>query len=124
VFVRDLTTGSTTRVSVDSNGVQGNNNSTYVSISFHGRFVAFGSFASNLVAFDMNGMTKDIFLRDRGAGTTTLISSNSFGISSNGHSTQPVISLAGKHVVFHSDATNLVHGDTNDQMDVFARDLP
>jgi Tol biopolymer transport system component len=124
VFVRDLAAGTTTRVSVDSNGSEGNSNSTYVSISFHGRFVAFGSFASNLVPNDANGMTKDIFLRDLSAGTTRLITANSLGVQSNDHSTAPVISLDGKHVVFQSVATNLVHGDTNDSMDIFVRDLP
>ncbi len=124
VFVRNLATGTMTRVSVGSNGAQGNANSTYLSISFHGRFVAFGSFASNLVPNDANGMTKDIFLRDLGAETTTLISVNSLGAQSDDHSTAPVISLNGKHVVFQSQAANLAHGDTNASMDVFVRDRP
>lgn len=124
IFVRDLTAGTTTLVSVSSSGVQANLGSGPYSLSFHGRFVAFQSYASNLVPNDANGPENDIFLRDRGTGSTTLISANSLSVQAKGYSRLPVISLDGKHVAFESDATNLAHGDTNRSSDIFVRDLP
>ena len=73
VFVRDRATGQTTRVSVNSHRGQGNVDSLDPAISANGRFVAFASGASNLVAGDTNGK-EDVFLRDRATGTTTLVS--------------------------------------------------
>src|SRR4028119_1688818 len=64
IFVRDRLTNTTTRVSVDSAGNQGNSRSTSPSISADGRFVAFSSFASNIVPGDTN-RDSDIFVRDR-----------------------------------------------------------
>src|SRR5439155_1871946 len=63
VFVRDRLTGITGRVSVASDGSQGNSWSETPSISADGRFVAFTSFATNLVSGDTNG-TFDVFVRD------------------------------------------------------------
>ena len=65
VFVHDRTTGTTERVSVDSGGTQGNSHSFGATISADGRYVAFNSYANNLVSGDGNGTT-DIFVRDRG----------------------------------------------------------
>ena len=65
VFARDRLAGTTSRVSVTSAGAQANNQSYSYSVSADGRFVAFYSDATNLVAGDTNGFT-DIFLRDRG----------------------------------------------------------
>jgi Tol biopolymer transport system component len=64
VFVHDRTTGATVRVSVDSNGVEGDQNSYEPAISAGGRFVAFTSVADNLVAADHNGAA-DVFVHDR-----------------------------------------------------------
>jgi Tol biopolymer transport system component len=64
VFVHDRQTRTTERVSVDSAGTQGNSNSDRPSISADGRFVAFGSAASNLVPGDTNGQY-DVFVHDR-----------------------------------------------------------
>ena len=66
VFLRNLQLGTTERVSVDSNGGQSNGGSYFASLSADGRFVAFSSLASNLVAGDTNGVY-DVFVRDRGA---------------------------------------------------------
>jgi len=74
VFVRDLTRGTTERVSVSNSGIQANSDSRSPAISADGRFVAFESWASNLVAGDTNGKL-DVFVRDRATGTTTLVSS-------------------------------------------------
>ncbi|WP_345296978.1 S-layer homology domain-containing protein, partial [Candidatus Villigracilis affinis] len=69
VFVRDTQANTTTRISVASSGVEGDNNSAGASISADGRYVAFGSFASNLVSGDTNAK-HDVFLYTIGGGTT------------------------------------------------------
>lgn len=120
-FVRDLVTGVTTRVSVDGSGAQGNGHTHSPSISDDGRYVAFGSKSSNLVAGDTNGST-DVFVHDTVTGATTRVSVDSAGAQGNGLSDQPAISADGRHVAFTSDAPNLVVGDTNATNDVFVHD--
>jgi Tol biopolymer transport system component len=122
-FVRDLESGVTERVSVDSAGVQANGISYYPSLSFDGRFVAFHSGASNLVAGDANGKW-DVFVRDRQLARTELISLSSNGAQGDGDSgnSTHAISADGRFVVFGSAATNLVAGDTNGLWDVYVRD--
>jgi Tol biopolymer transport system component len=123
VFVRDRETGTTTRVSVSSAGAQGEQvaNSVNPSISADGRFVAFDSWASNLVGDDTNG-TADIFVRDRMSGTTTRVSVSSAGVGGDDFSFDPSISADGRFVAFDSYASNLVGGDTNGTADIFVRD--
>jgi Tol biopolymer transport system component len=121
VFVRDRQLGTTERVSVDSSGLQANNFSVELAISGDGRFVAFRSAASNLVAGDTNGAF-DVFVRDRLTGTTERSSVSSGGVQGNGDSASPAISADGRYVAFESKATNLVTGDTNAHADVFVRD--
>jgi len=122
VFVHDLQTGSTTRVSVDSSGVQGNGACQEVAISADGHYVVFNSDATNLVANDTNGV-RDVFLRDRQAGTTERVSIGSAGIEGDQLSLGGVaVSDNGRYVAFASNATNLVPGDTNGTADVFIRD--
>ncbi|RJP18547.1 MAG: hypothetical protein C4529_12535 [Deltaproteobacteria bacterium] len=124
VFVRDLTGGTTTRVSVDNTGGQLNGESRVSAISGNGRYVVFESDATNAVAGDNNGVT-DIFVRDLTAGTTTRVSVSSAGAQANGASFalgSTTVSDDGRFIVFESDATNLVAGDTNGVGDVFVRD--
>jgi Tol biopolymer transport system component len=121
VFVRDRVTGVTTRVSVATSGAQANGSSYVCGISGDGRYVAFYSAASNLVAGDTNG-TYDVFVRDRVTGATTRVSVAPSGAQSNGSSSVPAISGDGRYVVFESAASNLVAGDTNAKTDVFVRD--
>jgi len=143
IFVRDRDTDvdgtfdetgdvSTVRVSVSSSGTQGNEESHDASISMSGRYVVFTSWASNLVASDTNGH-QDIFLRDRdtdvdgtfdeaGAVSTIRVSVSNSGTQGNGDSDLADVSSDGRYVVFSSDATNLVTGDTNGQTDIFVRD--
>ena len=121
IFVRDLLSGTTERVSVDSSGVQGNGTSRDEAISADGRYVAFDSAASNLVAGDTNGAI-DTFVRDRLTGTTTRVSVNSAGIQGNGSSVSVAISADGRFVAFQSQASNLFGGDTNGYDDIFVRD--
>ncbi|MGD0766428.1 MAG: hypothetical protein ABR978_09035, partial [Dehalococcoidia bacterium] len=78
VFVHDDATGETTRVSVDSAGNQANAGSLHVAMSADGRYVAFASYASNLVSGGTNGMLQ-VFVHDRDTGETTLASTDSAG---------------------------------------------
>ena len=121
VFVKDTLTGTTTRVSTDSSGSQGNWSSRDPSISSDGRYVAFTSDSLNLVAGDTNG-EPDIFVKDTLTGTTRRVSTDSSGLHSNGYSMTPSISSDGRYVAFHSLASNLVAGDTNGRTDVFVKD--
>ena len=122
VFVTDRQLGTTERVSVDSAGLQANGGASWVSVSNDGRFVAFLSTASNLVAGDANNAA-DVFVRDRQAGTTARVSVGAAGVEGNGPAVSKVaISGDGRFVAFTSGASNLVAGDTNALDDVFVRD--
>jgi Tol biopolymer transport system component len=121
VFVHDRDTEQTARVSVASDGTQGNGPSSWPSISADGRYVAFVSGADNLVSGDTNGRD-DIFVYDRQTGQTTRVSVASDGTQGNGFSWQPSISSDGRYVAFLSGANNLVPGDTNWYEDVFVHD--
>jgi Tol biopolymer transport system component len=110
VFVRDRVRGQTTRVSVNSAGAEGNDDSFFPSISSNVRFVAFASMASNLVRGDTNHRG-DIFVRDLKRGKTTRVSVNSAGEEANdGSIWLPAISDNGRFVAFFSRATNLAPG--------------
>ncbi len=123
VFVRDLLTGITTMVSLDAAGGPSNGASGTPAISEDGRYVAFESAASDLVAGDTNGVT-DIFVRDMSTGVTVRASVATGGVQGfNGSSLRPQISADGRFVSFDSAATTLVAGDTNGVRDVFVRDL-
>ena len=121
IFVHDLQTGITSRASVSSNGTASNGFSRGACISGNGRFVGFVSSATNLVTGDTNNVA-DIFIHDRQTATTTLVSVDSSGTQANDISSLGGISDDGRLVVFRSDATNLVTGDTNNSTDVFLRD--
>ena len=123
-FIHDRQTGETTRVNVASSGREADYGSDEPSISGSGRFVAFESGASNLVADDTNGCT-DVFVHDRQTGRTTRASIASGGTEANQDSYlygSPSISADGRFVAFYSSADNLVPGDTNQRMDVFVHD--
>jgi Tol biopolymer transport system component len=135
VFVRDRRTGTTTLVSKSSAGVKGNadsgywfNNGAVPALSASGRYVAFISGATNLA-----GPAGGVFVHDRDADgngvfdepggiATVRVSVASDGTPGNGFSAGPAISANGRVVAFFSQATNLVPGDTNDAIDVFAHD--
>ena len=137
IFLRDTCAGastcspSTIRVSVASDGSQGTGPNAFESyepaISADGRFVAFTSAATNLVASDTNAGT-DIFVRDTCFGAASCIAStvrvsvDSAGEEANQSSFLPGISADGRFVVFTSWATDMVADDTNGGHDVFVRD--
>ncbi|MFO0981324.1 MAG: hypothetical protein U1E76_06135, partial [Planctomycetota bacterium] len=125
IFVHDLETGTTTRVSVDSSGAQADRYSELATISADGRFIAFRSDADNLVPADTNN-THDMFVHDCKTGETTRVSVSSSGAQANSWSgyqlSGPAISGNGRYVAFDSNASNLVPGDTNGTIDLFVRD--
>jgi len=123
VFVRDRQLGTTERVSVATDGKEADGVSFNPSISADGRFVAFGSFATNLVPGDTN-KASDVFVRDRQLGTTERVSVVTDGAQAGGGeffgSQNPSISADGRFVAFGSSATNLVPGVT--APGIFVRD--
>jgi Tol biopolymer transport system component len=146
VYVHDLVTGLTTRASVDTAGNQADGHSDNFSlgdvqdgrlgaagpqISGDGRYVAFVSAASNLVAGDTNtctsgdadfpaaGQCPDVFVHDLQTGVTTRVSVDGNGGQADGPSGGPAVDADGSTVAFLSAATDLVAGDTNDVPDVF-----
>ena len=105
VFVRDNRTGVVERVSVaDSNAAQADDASSSPRVSEDGRYVAFGSLASNLVPGDTEG-TLDLFVRDRTTGTTELIASQALPPA--------ILSGDGRYVVYREP----------DQVNVYDREL-
>jgi Tol biopolymer transport system component len=128
VFVRDTQTATTILVSRQSaadGGDGGDGQSAFASMSADGRYVAFGSSATNLAADDDNGET-DIFVRDLQTNATTLVSRRS-ALSGNGpandSSFNADISADGRYVAFESSADNLSSIDDNAVFNVFVRDL-
>ncbi|MFN0253919.1 MAG: hypothetical protein ACKV2T_44055 [Kofleriaceae bacterium] len=122
VYVRDRIAGTTQRLSNGPAGVPSNQNSYEPTISADGRFVAFLSGASNLVAGDTNGRI-DVFVADVASGALQRVSVNSGGGQANAHTLRrPGISDDGRYVVFESLASNLVVGDLNESPDVFLHD--
>ncbi|MFT5359614.1 MAG: hypothetical protein ACI88L_000072 [Candidatus Paceibacteria bacterium] len=126
IFLRDMQSGTTTRVSVSSAEAQANGASVFPDISGDGRYIIFRSLATNLVASDTNSAS-DIFLRDTQLGTTVRVSVSTAGVEGNASSgttaKTSTISENGRYVVFDSIASNLVVNDTNESQDIFLRDL-
>jgi Tol biopolymer transport system component len=120
IFVHDRQTGVTTRASAGEGGAA-NAESLAPAITADGRWVAFGSLASNLVADDTNDVF-DTFLHDRQTGTTIRVSVGPGGVQANQSSGEPSISADGRWVAFTSLASNLVEGDTNEVSDTFVYD--
>jgi Tol biopolymer transport system component len=131
VYLYDRVAGTVERISVGLNNAPASIPGTceYIcgsqrpTVSGDGRFVAYWSNATNLVANDTNGKY-DAFLYDRQTHTTTRISQYQ-GAQGNGHSRRPVVSRDGAWVAFESDATNLAGTcvllpcDRNNADDVF-----
>jgi Tol biopolymer transport system component/pimeloyl-ACP methyl ester carboxylesterase len=121
IFVRDRATGQTTRVNVASDGTQANDNSYKPSISADGRYVAFLSYASNIVPGDTNER-RDTFVHDRATGQTTRVNTAADGGEHNTGTGTPVLSANGRYVAFGAQDSNLVPGDNNNAWDIFVHD--
>ncbi|HUA65622.1 MAG TPA: hypothetical protein VME24_07230 [Alphaproteobacteria bacterium] len=113
IFERDLWLQTNYLVSADTNGFPASAPSTEPSISGNGRYVAFSSYATNLVAGVFTN-TENVFLRDLQAATTALVSANiSSGFScGNADSFSPTISTDGRYILYYSEATNVAAGLT------------
>lgn len=121
VFLHDRNTRQTFLVSKNNSGTISNDVSYDPSVSSDGRFVAYWSFASNLVANDFNNRS-DIFVYDRQTNQTQRVSVNNSGQEGNGDSKNPAISADGRFVVYESRASNLVAGDSGSYTDIFLFD--
>jgi Tol biopolymer transport system component len=120
VFVHDIVTGLTRRISVGSGGTQTESPSFGAAISGDGRSVAFESFSSRLVPDDTNGAL-DVFVADLPTGTISRVSLATDGQQADDRSYSPSISADGRVVAFTSFADNLVPDDHNGLLDVFIR---
>ncbi len=123
IFVRDRVLKQTTRISVSSSGLQGNNASSSPIISANGRYVAFTSRADNLVIGDSNG-SADVFVHDLETGRTSRVSIGADGSQADFTflgSLQNSLSADGRYAGFESDADNLVTGGAFGR-NVFVRD--
>ncbi|ADR34437.1 hypothetical protein Sulku_1776 [Sulfuricurvum kujiense DSM 16994] len=120
IFLKDTQTGTVSLISSSSSGTIGNDASVSPVISADGRYVVFESYSSNLISGA--GGISDVFLKDTQTGITTLISQSIYGYGGNDDSYNTAISSDGRYVVFRSDASNLVNGDTNGYGDIFLRD--
>ncbi|QDU69660.1 TolB family protein [Engelhardtia mirabilis] len=122
VFLRDRLAGTTIRVSTALDGDAGSGISHDPSISADGRFVAFGSWAKDLVVGDVGGFY-DVFVFDRQNGVNTRRSPAQSGSEANNHSKTPALSADGRTVVFESVATNLAGPDTNGWQDIYLHEF-
>ena len=122
VFLRDRTADTIERVSISNTEMQGDGSSQFADVSDSGRYIAFQSTASNLTIAAENGET-DVFVRDRVAGTTQIVSRTTGGFAGNAGSSGPSISADGQKIGFASSASDLVPGDTNGYADGFVRNL-
>src|SRR4051812_1548411 len=121
IFMRNVLNGTTSLVSVGTNGSSANGSSRDAVMTPDGRYVAFVSAASNLVENDTNGIP-DIFVRDLQTGTTVIASTGATRLGTSARSSEaPEITPDGRFVAFYSTATNLVPGATNGE--VYVRDL-
>lgn len=121
IYLRDLSSGVTEWISQTPSGGEPDGHCRRPSISADGRWIAFMSNATNLVAGDTNG-AMDIFLHDRSTGTTQRINRRYDGSESLGPCDFPRISADGNTIVFQSSDSMLVPGDTNGTNDVFFYD--
>ena len=122
VFVRNLRTHQTRRISVGGthHKRQSNNRSAGVALSAHGGYILFSSRATNLIGSDTNGEI-DLFLRDRSQHTTRRCTVSTSGAEANRRTLVGDLSLDGAFSAFFSGATNLVPNDNDGKADIFLR---
>ncbi len=130
VFLHDRHAGTTERVSVASSGDQGNGGSTSPAVSDEGRFVAFFSSSSNFSPgtacwdADNDEQCEAVYVRDRSLGTTTLVTVPIAAEDINGFNGESLaISSDGNLIAFCSAASNLIPDDTNNESDLFLRNV-
>lgn len=122
LYVHDVQAGTVTVESLGTDGSLGDGDSGYPHLSRDGKKLLFTSCAGNLTPMDSNGKC-DIFLKDLATGTIKLVSVAANGDQTDGNSYDSVLSLDGQKVYFVSEATNLIAGDTNNDKDIFEKNL-
>lgn len=121
ILLHDRVTGSTDPVDITPGGIVANGRSFSPAISGDGRYIAFESYATNLVSGDTNNET-DVFVHDRVTGQNTRVSVTSAGVQSDRSSDSPAFSADGRYVVFKSQAGNLADAGTPGLEKVFLHD--
>lgn len=122
VFLHDVVTGHTVRVSAAALGLSANGESDFPTISADGRYVGFDSTATNLVPGDSNG-AGDVFVWDRSTQQIVRASVAADGAQADAGSGLSTISADGSRIAFLSAADNLVGDDSNGYKDAFVKDL-
>ncbi|MFZ1007509.1 MAG: hypothetical protein WAN65_11765, partial [Candidatus Sulfotelmatobacter sp.] len=120
VYVRNLQQGTTEREDVAADGTPGNGNGSQPAISLDGRFVAFASSSTNLVAGAPGNV--QIYLRDRNTGQTKLVSIGTDGSPANQGGSSPALSADGRYIAYFSSSTNLVPQSTGGMTEVYVYD--
>jgi Tol biopolymer transport system component len=122
VYVADGATGDVTVATYAIGGASAGNDSYNAVLSSAGDVVAFQSYSDLLVDGPPNGYL-DVFVRDLAAATTSLASVGLDGAPANFHSWDAALSADGGHLAYTSSASNLVHHDVNEKLEVFRADL-
>ena len=124
VFVHNVSTGETVRVSVASDGTQGNHTSFSPSLSHDGRYVSFSSYASNLTNDNYSGgdFFNSVFLHDLQTGVTKLVSMRADGTVADESSGVSDISGDGRYIAFGSN-DNFHSSDTDTDRDIYIKDM-
>lgn len=122
IFVTDLASTDMTRVSVAADGTEANDSAFRPAFSPDGGAIAFVTGADNLVPDDTN-LARDIFVKDLDTGDVSRVSVAADGAQANGSSDFPSFAPDGSAIVFDSEASNLVAGDTNNALDIFLKQL-
>lgn len=120
VFVHDLSTGETSLASVSSAGAKGNADSQGCALSADGRFIAFSSYADNLVPGDSNGRA-DVFVHDRMTQETTRVTTGEQAQSV--FASFPSISADGRFVAYSTGSSAVVHDRLTRQSTIVSVDL-
>ncbi|BEP15559.1 hypothetical protein acdb102_38700 [Acidothermaceae bacterium B102] len=120
IFVRDLVSGVTTRVSVASDGTQGDDNSYDPVISDDGRYVAFDSYATNLTTLGWDGHLH-VYRHDLQTGVTTLVTIDQQGFQADGY--EPTMSADGNEVAFVSPSDRIAGAAISGVGNVYVRDM-
>ena len=118
-YVRDRTTGATELISLGTGGAA--SGGTVTDISADGRYVVFTSAAADLVANDFNG-ANDVFIRDRVANTTEIVSVDSDESAAQLSSYDASVSKDGRYVAFTSMASLAPEDSSSSNQDVYVRD--
>ena len=121
VYLRDTLDNTTERVSLSTTGGDPDDSSSPDGISADGRYVLFSSNATNLITGGTAGT--NLFVRDRTAGTTTLVTVTTNGLAPNSPIGRGHLSADGRHVLFDTSATNVASGAVANRADAYVRDL-